>query len=331
MRRLGLVAALLLLVDCVTPAAAQVFVDQLTTPIGVLSVRPSRGSLCGANSECKVVELNGRVLLHDYLATIDFAYPNQDRPVLVGVTMSTGGNACCWESYLLDLTASTPLVVKQPGSRSNSVTYADGGVLFEAYNGQDARGDRLLTIFKYAWQSGRIVALKTGPEYSQTPISQKKYPEEVLSDPTVRAPIIAAVGPANFKEFRFDMAVQNGLAFVDSRYVVGEGCQPHNCCASNSIFVLDLTKRVAWAIRAEIPFCRAGTGTAKMWGNTLAPDDVVPSERLSHSSRGSASRGTEYLDNKSRCLLPAHLARWVARRRRPPVSFLKGCRYRGRS
>jgi hypothetical protein len=73
MRGLGLVAALLLLVDGVTPASAQVFVDQLTTPLGVLSVRPARGSVCGASSECKVVELNGRVLLHDYLATIDFA------------------------------------------------------------------------------------------------------------------------------------------------------------------------------------------------------------------------------------------------------------------
>lgn len=281
LRNLLVFLSLLPILSFAPNSSGQTYSDRLATPHGALEVRDARGPICGDMGTCKIVQLSGKVLLRDWTATIDFAYPSQGGPRLVGLTMSTGGNACCWQSYFLDLSGTVPLLVKQPGSFGvKLVTQAEGGVLFDSDTGDDALGDRLITVFKYTWGSGTPIALKTGPKYSQTPLRQKQYPEDVLSDLTLRPPIMATVGRSNFKKFRQTMMVSHGISLIESRFLIGSGCMPHFCCGSSSIFVLDLLKNAAWAIESANPTCQPGTGTARMWG-TLEQDDVTPTQYLS--------------------------------------------------
>ena len=62
--------------------------------------------------KCKMITLNGRILISEYMASIDAAYPSIDDPKLVSVSTATGGNGCCWDSYIIDFTGKSVVTVK---------------------------------------------------------------------------------------------------------------------------------------------------------------------------------------------------------------------------
>jgi clan AA aspartic protease (TIGR02281 family) len=138
----------------------------------------------------------------------------------------------------------------------------------------------LATVFqRHFTGSGIVVQLRQGPVFSQTALNQKKYPDEVLSDPTLREPILKIVGRQSFKDFRQSLSVTSPLKIIGSRYVIGSGCRPHFCCGDGGVFVLDTLQKTAWALRFDNANCRPGGGKVQMWG-TLSADDVVPKREL---------------------------------------------------
>ena len=203
---------------------------------------------------CQLLEINGKPILSDYFVNIDAAIPSKSNPKVIFATESSGGNACCEESYLIDLTSSDVEVIKteslpkQYNEKPVVKTY-DDFFTFENYgDGEGLLGESLWKVFKYTYGSSQIEILSSNPKYSFTKLSEKKYPSEILDDKVNRLPILNLLGRVQFLKLRKKMGVQFEIKkYVNSIYV-GEGCTPHSCGVEEGMFVLDSLKKKAWAI-----------------------------------------------------------------------------------
>jgi len=277
-----IVAAMMIVIVCrelVFDAKAQVKISQLSTRHGILLSRPCNEKENVKHwTECEVITLNGKKLFSDVYASISAAYPSQTNPLLVSIGTSGGGNAGIDQtSYIIDLTTSSPIIVKDFGF-GKDIFQSENGVVFNQYVGIDELGDTILGLFKYVLGSGRPELLRKFPEYSMTPLSQKELPYEILSDPILRTPLLRAVGSSNFRDFRASVATSSydQLKIIDNRFIVGSGCWPHRCSEQKGMFVIDQLKNVAWALESD----ESGqNSTITLWGD-LRIDDTIPVRKI---------------------------------------------------
>ena len=252
-------------------ANAQTPFPRVSTPYGALLTRDGKGRECGQYSiQCQVLTLNGKKLFADFAAYISAVYPSKESPSLVTVTVCNGGNAIPCDNYILDLTTSSPLIIKDFGF-DKEIFQSENGVIFKKYINNDEIGDFIYGLYKYVLGTGRPQLLQKFPEYSMTPIQQKQTATDVLNDPLVREPILRAVGKSNFSDFRNSMAVagREDFQIIGDRFVVGSGCTPHACNSMGGMFVIDQRRNVAWALTWE------NDKGATLWG-VLRKDDTVP-------------------------------------------------------
>jgi hypothetical protein len=221
-----------------------------------------------------VITLNGEKLFSDAYASISAAYPSQTNPLLVSIDTRAGGNSGIGdESYIIDLTTSSPIIIKGFGF-GEDIFQSEKGVVFNKYVGIDDLGDTTLGLYRYVLGSGRPELLRKFPKYSMTPLSQKKLPYEILDDPILRGPVLRAVGSSNFRDFRFSVANSSydQLKITDNRFIVGSGCWPHQCNTNGGMFVIDQLRNVAWALECD----KSGSNsTVTLWGD-LRRDDTIP-------------------------------------------------------
>lgn len=256
---------------------AQQPIERLPTPAGVLSVQPLTGSVCAPMPECKAVMIGNRILAQNSYASIDRAYPSNTDPKVVVIHTSTGGNACCWRYDLVDFTVSPPLVVQEIGD--GVITLEEGGLKIERVTGRDPIGDQIWTTYRYSYGAGKAEALAQGVRHMIVPSSRTdRYPNDVLGDPNLRAPLLTLIGREHYAVFRRSLDL-GSVQTIEGRYIVGSGCQPHACCLNFGMFVLDTAQRKAWALEGKSKNCQPGTDTAQMWG-TLFPEDAVPRREL---------------------------------------------------
>jgi hypothetical protein len=198
--------------------------------------------------ECQVITLNGKKLFSDQHAAISAVYPSLTNPLLVTAgTDRDGSCACNGKSYIIDFTSSRPIII-QDYEFGKDIAASEKGVIFSKYVGEDELGDASLGLFRYQFGTGRPQLLRKFSLYSQTPLLQKTRPDEILSDPIVRAPLLQAVGRSNFAEFRFSMGTADEIKIIDNRFVVASGCMSHACDLKRGMFVIDQIRNVAWAL-----------------------------------------------------------------------------------
>jgi len=250
-------------------ALADVKITHLSTPHGNLVSRAGSGKECGQYLiHCQVITLKGKVLFADFSATILAVYPSPSNPSLVTLEISNGGNCCPGYNYVIDFTTPSPIIIKD-ANFSEKLFQTENGISYTQFIGPDELGDPIYGLYRYVLGSGRPELLRKFAEYSMTPLQQKKYGSEILNDPTLRAPVLAAVGKSHFSSFRANMEIATDELHVDDRYVFSSGCMPHNCDGAGGLFVLDLDKKAAWAIEWE------GENKVTLWGD-LRKDDVTP-------------------------------------------------------
>jgi hypothetical protein len=253
---------------------------------GITSLSTAHGKLEIATEECgvalddcrKLITLNGKKLFSDTYAAIRAVYPSLTNPRLVTVGTDSGGNCACGDkSYIIDFTASRPIIIPDHGF-GKDVAASEKGVIFSDYLGTDELGDTSLGLFRYVLGTGQPQLLRKFSLYSQTPLLQKKHPDEILSDPIVRAPLLQAVGRSNFAEFRSSMGISEGPKIIDNRFIVASGCMPHACNSKIGMFVIDQTRHVAWALEGS----RSETSTdfyhvdqLTLWGVLRKKTDAV--------------------------------------------------------
>lgn len=253
----------------------------LKTQAGVVTVRPGSKAECKRLQNfdtCQLLEVAGQPLISEYQMWIDAAIPSKSNPSVIFATASTGGNACCTNYYLIDLTGSQPKVVEvpalpQPYEHEAVVTTFDGGFTYENF-GEDSGplGEPLWKVYRYRYGGGKVDVLRSVPKYSFTAIDKKKYPSEIFNDPIYREPIIKATGRSGFLELRSRMGAQLEIKREDGNFYVGKGCLPHSCTIEEGIFVLDAARKKAWALY----FTSDRRGAAGKFFGTLETTDIMP-------------------------------------------------------
>ena len=264
--------------------------SQLSTPDGLLAARAVNGTDCWIHAysspgeapnklwtECQGLYLDDKLLFTDQYVSISNVFPSTTAPRLVHVSTSTGGNACCFSDFIIDFTGRVPLIMKD-FSFASDIHESGSGVIFRQFSKLNSLGDRLDGIYNYRWGSAKPVLIKTVHHYTTTPLNQKKYSEDVLDDPIMRAPLLSVVGKDNFAAFRRSTEVSSGVKIISGRFVVASGCEPHDCIEHEGIFVIDLAQKRGWAAEATIPI-GSGEPQTKLWG-TLTSGDVVPSQEI---------------------------------------------------
>ncbi len=136
----------------------------------------------------------------------------------------------------------------------------------------------MLGVYEYRWGSGKAILKKKTPQYSIGPLSQKRFPSDVLSDPVIREPLVKLLGDKTFVSFRLYTEVTSAeeLNVIDDHTVAGSGCFPHFCSGQFGLFVIDSRRKLAWAIEGEED--ANGQRRARLWGVLSAKDPVPQTE-----------------------------------------------------
>jgi Trypsin-like peptidase domain len=250
-------------------------ITSLSTAHGILQVG---SEACGTRpplDECQVITLNGKNLFSDTHASILAVYRSLTNPLLVAIGTDSGGNCACTDKeYIIDFTSSRPIII-QNSQFGKDITASEKGVIFSQYVGTDELGDTSLGLFRYQLGTGHPQLLRKFSVYSQTPLLQKTHPNEILSDPIVRAPLLQAVGKSNFAEFRSSMGVSEAPKIIDNRFIVASGCMQHACTFKRGMFIIDQTRHVAWALEWSKSETSTNTDHLTLWGVLRKKTDAV--------------------------------------------------------
>ena len=257
-----------------TKTLAQAQITRITTNQGVLAIRQGKGKDC---YNCQGLYLNDKEILHDQYVFLNSIYPSSKDPQLVSVSTSGGGNCCPPTPYMLDFSVTPFLVVKGLGF-DKDIARSEHGVVFTQTIDRNELGDLLLGMYEYVWGTGKAALKKKTPQYSIGPLSQKQYPDDVLSDPIMREPLLQLIGEKYFPTFKIHTEVAGKVKIIDDRYVVGAGCQPHDCPFDFAMFIIDTKRRLAWA--AEGKETEDGQKSARIWGKINKKDNLLLKENV---------------------------------------------------
>ena len=218
--------------------------------------------------ECAVITLDGKPLMADPHIWIQAAYPNEARPRLVIVGTHIGGNGSPSRYHIIDVSKSRPSIMVGKEGEPQRFVAIDGGVQFERLAGEDHLGDTYSTRYRYLFGSGKVTRLGSNPKYYSIDPEKNPHPRQALSDKELRKPLLGLVGAKGFKAFRRNLDVGGGVYWIDKRFVVGEGCRPHDCSGNELIFVIDTIGKRAWALAFD-------GNKGVLWGS-LQDEDVKP-------------------------------------------------------
>jgi hypothetical protein len=251
-------------------SVAELDLNSLQTSQGLLTIdkphRPNTPQLLWPD----VLSLNGKQLLTDAFVKIESVYPSLKNPKLVSISSSSGGNCCPPTPYILDFSVNPPLIMKDFGFGPD-IAESESGVVFTSGAGSKELDDDMLGVYEYRWGSGKPRLKKKTPVYSSIPLSQKQYPDEVLSDQIIREPLVELLGAKEFSQFRHSTDLGNDLKVLNDNIVIGSGCQPHNCPFKVGLFIIDINRRLAWAAEAEN---NNDVMSAKIWGKITPLDEL---------------------------------------------------------
>lgn len=189
--------------------------NAVKTSAGIAITRTGNETECKrltGDEICKILEWNGKPLLSQFYVTIDAAIPSKSNPLVIFATASTGGNGCCTDHYLIDLTNSEPVPIKvkslpKPYEEDPVIKIFNGGFTYENYgDNRGPLGEPLWNVYRYKYGSNKLEVLRRIPKYSFTPLERKKYTNEILNDPINRNPILQVTGK---EEFIIEVAIFN--------------------------------------------------------------------------------------------------------------------------
>lgn len=250
------------------------------TPAGLVEVKPGAGPACGGTSydeQCLVLYIGGKRVAGDYHLSLSAVLPSVGNPALLGVETSTGGNGCCWESYLVDV-STAQLYAFSGYSLNQKARLVGHDVFFESIVDQNKLGDLLLITYRYRIGSGiKPSSVESHPQYNNKPLANGMYPYDILSNPHLREPLMRLIGEDKFAEYREYLGVSGPIKIINNQYFVGSGCKPHDCGSRFGIFVIDMKNDLAWALVGEGKYNQPST--ARRWG-ILTSDDVVPKKEI---------------------------------------------------
>ncbi|MEP2827426.1 hypothetical protein [Parvibaculum sp.] len=203
-----------------------------------------------SSDHCQSLVWQGKELLSDKYITLISGYPASGVPVLVNASSDGGGNCCAPTANIIDLTTSSPTVIKivdlgedlRFSQISPTIVLVSGHNLVET----DRNGDPLTSNYLYYRDRKLLIA---APFDGKTDYSEmaKAYPFQLLADPVARKPLADILGQ-RLKEFREHIEVSSPGELLLNRYLIGAGCKAHSCNDTGGFYVVDIATGAATAV-----------------------------------------------------------------------------------
>jgi hypothetical protein len=190
-----------------------------------------------------------KTLIKNDWVEISASYPSADKASVVILKDACSGSICRWTNVT---------VLVPHGKFVKTYTIDDPSkVTLTIKNGQlmNGRAEGVLTgVDEYGGE--RQVALSFVPSAGFVlPNFKREYakligehPDKFFADEVLRKPLVQAVGLEVFRDLRRAIRVASPSAIVNNRYIVMQGCVPHDCGGNYGFLMIDgLTADLFWA------------------------------------------------------------------------------------
>jgi hypothetical protein len=189
------------------------------------------------------------VVRNDF-AAIEAAYPSPKKAVAVLVSDSCAGSACGDSTTITLVLPSAGGVKKYPIDNPSKITLTFegdrviGGLAEGVSAGVDKYGSEVMTASPFIPGAG-FVAMGFRREYAKL---IGEHPIALFDDKVLREPFAKATGLETFRDLRTAISVASETYLVQGRYIVLQGCMPHDCGGNYSFVMIDaVTSGYFWA------------------------------------------------------------------------------------
>jgi hypothetical protein len=188
-------------------------------------------------------------LVKNDFAQIEAAYPNPQAASVVLVSDSCSGSICSWKNLTMVLPVGAGIKSYRIDSPTKiTLTMTDdqvvGGFAEGIPAGSDKYGSRMTTTRRFIPGAG-FVAAGFKNEYAKL---VGEHPERFFDDKALREPFAKATGLENFRDLRGAIGVASPANLIQGRYIVMQGCMPHDCAGNYSFVMIDaVTSDFFWA------------------------------------------------------------------------------------
>jgi hypothetical protein len=209
------------------------------------------------------------VLVKNDFAQIEAAYPSAQNAAAVLVSDSCSGSICDWKNLTMVIPQDGAIKTYRIGSPAKiTLTLAGGQVVGGQADGipagEDKYGSRVTTTRLFIPGAGFVAAgFKT--QYAKL-IGQ--HPERFFDDAALREPLAKAAGMETFRDLRQATSVASPVYLVQGRYIVIQGCVPHDCGGNYGFLMID-------AVNADYYWARFNEGANRYAGATRKIDRMA--------------------------------------------------------
>lgn len=185
---------------------------------------------------------------NDFVA-IEAAYPNVQKAAAVLISDNCSGNACVSQTVTLVLPRGNEIkkyAVDSPAKITLAVEgdQVVGGFAEGVPAGVDKYGSAITATRPFMPGAG-FVAAGFKKEFIKL---IGEHPESLFDDKVLREPFAKAVGLETFRDLRQAISVASPTYLVQGRYIVLQGCMPHDCGGNYSFVMIDaVTSTYFWA------------------------------------------------------------------------------------
>lgn len=251
------------------PRPSSEIAHRIATPAGLLTLEKVK--IRSDDSPSWVLRLDGSVIEQvrenephqPDSFNLHLVIPSRAAPEFVVYSTLTCGNRCSDRTALLDVgpkdIGPKPWPYKQAHDLPDAVSgglpeikiIAPGVLQIRGLSiAKTALGDPALAVFTYD-RGKRAIWEKRhdkGFDYSRF-ISQ--HPSELLAHEIARKPLVAIIDRDKFLQFRTFLGVASMTEVRWWRYLVGQGCKPHDCSSKEGIYIIDITSDRAVALMRQ--------------------------------------------------------------------------------
>lgn len=186
----------------------------------------------------------------DSIAHINAAWPSVNNAKVAIVSTNCGGTICHgYSDYFVILPAGQAIRVLQIGTGHNGPRKKPTTFSF-TFSGNELKSSVITNFYSGVENElGDLIpsrrTLLKGKGYFQDNFKPElidlvgEHPERFLEDDTLRAGLVAKMGPSNFRILRSVLSGPGSSQVLSGRFVVMEGCQKSNCAFVWGAVVVD--------------------------------------------------------------------------------------------
>lgn len=209
------------------------------------------------------------IVVKNDLAQIEAAYPNAKQAMAVLVSDDCSGSSCGSKNLTLIVAKDSGVNHYRVGSPQRITLTMTGNQVVSGQadgisGGVDQYGSQAVTSRRFIPGAGFVVA---GFKSSYAKLIGE-HPEKLFDEQELREPLAKAAGLETFRDLRKATGVASPATLIQGRYVVLQGCVPHDCGGNYGFVMID-------AVTSDFFWARFSEGKHRYSGATRKIDRAV--------------------------------------------------------